>query len=81
MKPYRSGKLGVAVESFATACAEARTVGGMADTDARSFFERHFVPGLIAPETGSGFGTGVYGPAVEAAPGWGVICSRGRSPS
>jgi membrane-bound lytic murein transglycosylase A len=70
VKPYRSGSLGVAVESFATACAEARTVGGMADTDARSFFERHFVPALIAPETGSGFVTGFYEPEVEASPVW-----------
>ncbi len=68
VKPYRSGALGVAFDSFAAAYAEARTIGELSDVDARAFFERHFVPALIVPRTGSGFVTGFYEPEVEASP-------------
>jgi membrane-bound lytic murein transglycosylase A len=68
-KPYRSGALGVAFDAFAEAYAEARTVSAPNRFEARSFFERHFVPARInAEDGGSGLVTGFYEPEVEASP-------------
>ncbi|PSJ62148.1 murein transglycosylase A [Pseudaminobacter soli (ex Li et al. 2025)] len=65
-KPYRTGSLGVEFSAFVDAYAEARA---SQQQDARAFFERHFVPTLIAPEDGAkGFVTGFYEPEVEASP-------------
>ncbi|MER9564005.1 MULTISPECIES: murein transglycosylase A [unclassified Mesorhizobium] len=68
-KPYRSGALGIDFNAFAEAYAEARTVSPANRFEARSFFERHFVPAHIEAENG-GFGlvTGFYEPDVEASP-------------
>lgn len=46
-KPYRSGALGVAFESFARAYADSRETQSKHGDDARAFFERHFVPALV----------------------------------
>ncbi|WP_274626872.1 murein transglycosylase A [Arvimicrobium flavum] len=68
VKPYRTGTLGVAVEAFSAAYAEARAIGSIDDDEARAFFERHFVPALVTPAGNSGFVTGFYEPVVEASP-------------
>ena len=68
-KPYRSGSLGVAFESFAAAYADSRETSLKDSAEARAFFERHFVPALVSPgEAGAGFVTGFYEPVVEASP-------------
>ncbi len=68
-RPYRSGSLGIAAESFAPSYEEARALGAIDVRDARLFFERHFVPMAIALEDGgSGFVTGFYEPVVVASP-------------
>ncbi|TIW85864.1 MAG: transglycosylase, partial [Mesorhizobium sp.] len=74
-KPYRNGALGVDFSAFADAYAEARTVSPanrspiLDRTEARAFFERHFIPTLIRAETGgAGLVTGFYEPQVEASP-------------
>lgn len=68
VKPYRSGLLGVDFNAFAEAYAEARAVSAPNRSEARSFFERHFVPMLVKAENGSGLVTGFYEPEVEASP-------------
>ncbi|MES0157945.1 murein transglycosylase A [Mesorhizobium sp. M0018] len=68
-KPYRSGALGVDYNGFVDAYAEARTVSPANRSQARSFFERHFVPARIdAEDGGPGLVTGFYEPEVEASP-------------
>ena len=75
-KPYRSGALGADFNAFAAAYAEARAVSSPNRAEARSFFERHFTPCLVAPENGRGdeesptpgLVTGFYEPVVEASP-------------
>lgn len=68
-KPYRSGALGVDYNGFADAYAEARTVSLANELQARSFFERHFVPARIdAEDGGPGLVTGFYEPEVGASP-------------
>ncbi|RWA59021.1 murein transglycosylase A [Mesorhizobium sp.] len=68
-KPYRTGALGVDFNAFAEAYAEARSVSPANRSEARSFFERHFVPALVAAENGgAGLVTGFYEPEVEASP-------------
>jgi len=67
-KPYRTGSLGVEAASFAGAFAEARQVEALDDCGARSFFERHFRPFLIEPDSGAGLVTGFYEPQAEASP-------------
>lgn len=69
VKAYRTGSLGVDFNAFAGAYAEARAVLAPNRLEARSFFERHFVPMLVKPEEGgSGLVTGFYEPEVEASP-------------
>ncbi|KRB20657.1 MULTISPECIES: murein transglycosylase A [Mesorhizobium] len=68
VKPYRSGALGVDFSAFTAAYAEARTAPPVNRSEARTFFERHFVPMLVRPETGAGLVTGFYEPQVEASP-------------
>ncbi|CDX35529.1 MltA domain protein [Mesorhizobium sp. SOD10] len=68
VKPYRSGLLGVDFNAFAEAYAEARAVSAPNRSEARSFFERHFVPMLVKAENGSGLVTGFYEPEVDASP-------------
>ena len=68
VKPYRSGALGVDFGAFAAAYAEARGVSPANRSDARAFFQRHFVPMLVRAETGAGLVTGFYEPQVEASP-------------
>lgn len=68
-KPYRSGSLGVAFESFAPAFEAARQIAQPSAAAARGFFESHFVPHHVAPDEGaSGLVTGFYEPEVEASP-------------
>ncbi|MCA0015318.1 murein transglycosylase A [Mesorhizobium sp. B292B1B] len=67
-KPYRGGALGVDFDAFAGAYTEARAAPPASRSEARSFFERHFVPMLVRPETGAGLVTGFYEPQVEASP-------------
>ncbi len=68
-KPYRSGSLGVAFESFAPAYADARQISLQSEADARDFFERHFAPAFVSPgDAQNGFVTGFYEPVVEASP-------------
>jgi membrane-bound lytic murein transglycosylase A len=69
VKPYRSGSLGVDFTAFSDAYAEARAVSAPGGPQARSFFERHFVPALVMPGNGgAGLVTGFYEPEVEASP-------------
>lgn len=68
VKPYRTGGLGVAFETFASAYAEAQRWEALDDDAARTFFERHFVPARIKPANGSGLVTGFYEPEVDASP-------------
>lgn len=68
-KPYRSGSLGVDFNAFAEAYAEARIVSPANRSQARAFFERHFIPMNICAENGgAGLVTGFYEPEVEASP-------------
>ncbi|MER9370398.1 murein transglycosylase A [Mesorhizobium sp. M0518] len=70
-KPYRSGALGVDFDAFTKAYAEARTVSppNRSGKEARTFFERHFIPAHIGGENGGvGLVTGFYEPVVEASP-------------
>jgi membrane-bound lytic murein transglycosylase A len=67
-KPYRTGQMGVNSAAFASAYERARSVETLAQTEARRFFELHFVPCKVAPENGeAGFVTGFYEPEVEAS--------------
>jgi membrane-bound lytic murein transglycosylase A len=68
VKPYRSGALGVDFSAFTAAYAAARTAPPANRSEARTFFERHFVPMLVRAETGAGLVTGFYEPQVEASP-------------
>ncbi|TPK20795.1 transglycosylase [Mesorhizobium sp. B2-5-9] len=68
VKHYRSGALGVDFGAFAEAYAQAREAPAASSSEARAFFERHFVPMLVRPETGAGLVTGFYEPQVEASP-------------
>ncbi|RJT34098.1 transglycosylase [Mesorhizobium waimense] len=68
-KPYRTGTLGVDFNAFTAAYDEARAVSLPNRSEARSFFERHFVPARIGAENGgAGLVTGFYEPEVEASP-------------
>lgn len=69
IKPYRSGALGIEFGAFAPAYADALQQPELTSAEARAFFERHFVPALVKPESGGkGFVTGFYEPEVEASP-------------
>jgi membrane-bound lytic murein transglycosylase A len=68
-KPYRSGSLGVAFDSFAAAYADSRETLPEDSAGACAFFERHFVPAHVSPEeTEHGFVTGFYEPVAKASP-------------
>ncbi|MBX3584086.1 MAG: murein transglycosylase A [Rhizobiaceae bacterium] len=68
-RPYRTGSLGVAFESFRQAYRDSRETLAANAASARAFFEEHFVPALVIPEsTGRGFITGFYEPVVDASP-------------
>lgn len=68
-KPYRTGALGVDFGAFDAAYTEARSHPSLGKSEAKAFFERHFLPSLIVPEHGpSGFVTGFYEPEVDASP-------------
>lgn len=58
----------MAFDAFAAAFAESQKVAFLGSAEARSFFERHFVPARVTAETGKGFVTGFYEPEVEASP-------------
>ncbi|MBX3596577.1 MAG: murein transglycosylase A [Rhizobiaceae bacterium] len=67
-KPYKTGELGVAFESFCDPYAEAQRIPSMDEQGARNFFERHFVPAVVAGEAGeTGLVTGYYEPQVAAS--------------
>jgi membrane-bound lytic murein transglycosylase A len=68
-KPYRTGGLGVAFESFDAAYSDSRETHAADGAGARAFFERHFVPAFVSPgEAANGFVTGFYEPTAEASP-------------
>jgi membrane-bound lytic murein transglycosylase A len=68
-KPYRTGSLGVDFAAFAPAYAEARSVDRPGRSQARAFFERHFLPSRVSPgKAGSGQVTGFYEPQVRVSP-------------
>lgn len=69
-KPYRTGSLGVSLDAFAAAHAEARLLETLTAADARDFFERHFAPCRVIPggDASHGFVTGFYEPEAEASP-------------
>lgn len=68
-KPYRTGSLGVDFAAFQPAYAEARSSAPADANAARAFFEKHFTPFRVSPETGgSGLVTGFYEPEVAASP-------------
>jgi membrane-bound lytic murein transglycosylase A len=67
-KPYRTGSLGIAFESFAEAYAEARDEPAKDRAEAKAFFERHFEPAFVSPgDQQRGFVTGFYEPIVTAS--------------
>ena len=69
VKPYRSGSLGIAAETFTDAFAEARERPGLTPHEARDFFERRFQPFFVDTGASSpGFVTGFYEPEALAAP-------------
>ncbi len=68
-KPYRTGALGVDFAAFEPAYAEARANERPTMAQARSFFERNFVPAsILAEDGGGGLVTGFYEPEVLASP-------------
>jgi membrane-bound lytic murein transglycosylase A len=68
-KPYRTGSLGVAADSFDAAYGDSRETHLTDSAGARAFFERHFVPAFVSPvDAASGFVTGYYEPVVAASP-------------
>ena len=68
-KPYRTGSLGVAFESFAAAYAQAREEPAKDGSGARAFFEKHFEPAVVSPgDAQNGFVTGFYEPVATASP-------------
>jgi len=67
-KPYRTGSLGIASDDFSPVFEEARRTRQASAGQARAFFERHFVPFLIAQGTGDqGLVTGFYEPVSAAS--------------
>ena len=69
VKPYKTGALGVEIDAFSAAYAEARLAASVTPGQARTFFERHFRPALVSPDNGSaGLVTGFYEPEAEASP-------------
>lgn len=72
-KPYRTGSLGVASETFDAAYRDSRETPATSAADARAYFERHFVPALVSErspgemEAPAGFVTGFYEPVVAAS--------------
>jgi membrane-bound lytic murein transglycosylase A len=67
--PYRTGSLGVDFAAFASAYAEARSAERLDGSQARAFFERHFIPARVSPGEGAGgLVTGFYEPEVRASP-------------
>jgi membrane-bound lytic murein transglycosylase A len=67
-RPYRTGALGIECSAFAEAHAEAHAAHPADSAGARAFFERHFIPLKVRPDTGGGLVTGFYEPEVEASP-------------
>lgn len=67
-KPYKTGRLGVTASAFGPAFAAARANVISDASTARGFFEAHFTPCRIEPETGSrGFVTGYFEPIVQTS--------------
>jgi len=66
-KSCRTGSLGIEAAAFEPAFAEARGMDA-GETEAKAFFERHFVPHRITPSEGAGFVTGYYEPEADASP-------------
>lgn len=68
-KAYRTGALGIDSAGFSEAYEQARGIDSETQADARAFFERHFSPHKVIPESGEkGFVTGFYEPEVRASP-------------
>lgn len=68
-KPYRTGALGIDFSAFSEAYDVARVSVPAGEAAARRFFEKHFAPCKVQPDTGeAGFVTGFYEPEAEASP-------------
>lgn len=68
-KSYRTGALGIDFAAFSEAYKQARAIGPETLAGARTFFERHFSPHRVIPDSSErGFVTGFYEPEVEASP-------------
>lgn len=66
--PCRTGSLGVEASAFIAAFTEAADISSVQGRG-KDFFERHFVPFLIAPDgDGTGFVTSFYEPQLSASP-------------
>ncbi|PQA74214.1 murein transglycosylase A [Brucella oryzae] len=64
---YKSGSLGIHFEALEPIFAAARSIDNPGVDEARSFFERHFIPCRIVPDHGNGFVTAFYEPEIEAS--------------
>ena len=65
--PYRTGSLGVETSAFTKAFTQAASISSPAGAG-KAFFERHFLPYLVAPDGDeAGFVTGFYEPQLEAS--------------
>ncbi|PLP57173.1 transglycosylase [Mesorhizobium loti] len=68
IKPYRTGSLGIDFTAFEPAYEAARAVPPVNRAEARAFFESHFAPAYVSPNSETGLVTGFYEPVVEASP-------------
>jgi membrane-bound lytic murein transglycosylase A len=67
--PYKSGSLGLEAQGFSAAFAAALELTMVGDTEARAFFQKHFVPHRVKPaDSTSGFVTSFYEPQIAASP-------------
>jgi membrane-bound lytic murein transglycosylase A len=56
-----------ALPNLKTICAKAATLRAPSKGEARAFFEAHFTPYRIVPDTGAGFLTGYFEPEIEGS--------------
>ena len=67
-KPYKTGSLGVTSDELASVFEAANVANPRDATEARDFFEQHFQPFLIVPDSGKpGLVTAFYEPEVEVS--------------
>ncbi|MEM9105387.1 MAG: murein transglycosylase A [Pseudomonadota bacterium] len=66
-KPYKTGQLGLRWTDFMPAVEALKTDRRSGAGAARSFFETHFIPFRIRPQTGGGFVTAYYEPELDVS--------------